>query len=82
MNRFLRALESKYTAQIEEALAVIDLYLNKSVGVGDHENITETLDKQVDVLESASSKLRTLQQLFASQGSEQVQQQESATPQE
>lgn len=82
MTRLLRALEAKYTAQMEEALAVIDLYLNKSVGVGDHENITETLDKHVAVLESANSKLRTLQQLFANQGAEQVQQQEVSAPQE
>ena len=82
MTRLLRALEAKYTAQIEEALAVIDLYLNKSVGVGDHENITDTLDKYVGILESANSKLRTLQQLFANQATDQVQQQEVSAPQE
>ena len=64
MNRFYRALEAKYQAEVEEALAIIDLYFNKSVGVGDHPDILSVLDKAVDDLDNARSKLQTLTALF------------------
>ena len=64
MNRFYRALEAKYQAEVEEALAIIDLYFNKSVGVGDHPDILSVLDKAVDNLDNARSKLQTLTALF------------------
>lgn len=64
MNRFIRALEVKYQSKIEEALATIDLYLNKSVGVGEHPDILEVLEKYVDLLDEYKSKLETLRELF------------------
>ena len=45
MTRYVRALEAKYQAKVEEALATIDLYLTKSVGVGEHPDILDILDK-------------------------------------
>lgn len=65
MNRMLRALEARYQAQVEEALAVIELYLNKAVGVGDHDNVLESLDNAVEQLDQATSKLQSLRALFA-----------------
>lgn len=64
MNRFVRALEAKYQAQIEEALATIDLYMSKSVGVGEHPDILDVLDQYVSKLDEYKSKLETLQNLF------------------
>ena len=64
MNRFYRALESKYQAKIEEALATLDLYFNKSVGVGEHPDILEVLDNYLDMLDDNRSKLETLKSLF------------------
>ena len=65
MNRFVKALEAKYQAKIEEALAVIDLYLNKAVGVGEHPDIMAVLDENIAILESNKSKLETLKSLFS-----------------
>lgn len=64
MNRFYRALEAKYQAQIEESLAVIDLYFNKSVGVGEHPKILEELDTYMTQLDEALGKLETLKKIF------------------
>jgi hypothetical protein len=64
MNRFTRALEARYQAQIEESLAVIELYLNKAVGVGEHPDVLSVLDDEVSKLDSARSKLATLSALF------------------
>ena len=65
MTRYVRALEAKYQAKVEEALATIDLYLTKSVGVGEHPDILDILDKYVDVLDENQSKLDTLRTLFS-----------------
>ena len=64
MNRFVRALEAKYQSKVEEALATIDLYLNKSVGVGEHPDIMAVLDQYVSELDEYRSKLETLRNLF------------------
>jgi len=64
MNRFVRALQARYQAEIEEALAVADLYLNNSVGVGEHPDILTVIDDAVDKLDNAKSKLHTLSAMF------------------
>lgn len=64
MDRFIRALEARYQAQIEESLAIIDLYLNKAVGVGEHSDVLSVLDDEVSKLDSARSKLGTLSALL------------------
>ena len=64
MNRFYRALEAKYQAEVEEALAVVDLYFNKSVGVGEHPKIIDELDTYMGQLESSMGKLETLKKIF------------------
>ena len=63
-NLFYKALESKYKAKIDEAISILELYVNKSVGVGEHPDIIEVLDQYVDMLESNTSKLEALQKLF------------------
>lgn len=63
MNRLLRALEARYQAQVEEALAVLDLYFSKAVGVGEHPGVIDELDSALSMLDSAKSKLETLQGL-------------------
>jgi uncharacterized protein (DUF342 family) len=78
MNRFFIALQAKYQAEIEESLAVLDLYLNKSVGVGEHPDVLSVLDEYTSRLESARSKLEVLSQIFQNQ----AQNQEEVTPTE
>ena len=64
MERLVKALESRYQAQIDESLAVIDLYFNKAVGVGEHPDVLAVLDDEVTKLDSARSKLETLAALL------------------
>jgi methylaspartate ammonia-lyase len=66
MTRFFRALEAKYQAKIEEALATLELYFNKSVGVGEHPDIIDVLEKYLDMLDENKSKLQTIRELFCS----------------
>jgi len=71
MNRFQVALEVKYQAEIEEAIAVLDLYFTKAVGVGEHPDVLSVMDEYVTKLETAKSKLDVLRQLFPQQQQQQ-----------
>lgn len=64
MSRFYQALASHYESKINEALATLDLYFNKSVGVGEHPDIFNVLDKYIAILDENKSKLDTLQKMF------------------
>ena len=57
----LQALEDKYTAQISEADATIKIYLDNSVGIGEHPQHIEEIDKQLQKIADASEKLKELQ---------------------
>ena len=67
MTRFIKALESKYQAKIDESLATIDLYLSKPVGIGEHPDILDVLDKYLEELDNNKSKLETLRGLITTE---------------
>ncbi len=54
------ALEKKYEAQRSEAEANIKVYMEKPVGVGDHVNIVETIDKEMQKISKANEMLEEL----------------------
>ena len=57
----LQALEDRYNAQISEADATIKIYLENSVGVGEHPQHIDEIDKQMQKLVDAQEKLKELQ---------------------
>ena len=57
----LNALEAKYEAQIAEADATINIYLNNSVGIGEHPQHIEEVDKQLQKIADAEEKLSALE---------------------
>jgi|TARA_Y100000114_G_scaffold30692_1_gene26296 hypothetical protein len=57
----LEALEKKYEAQISEADATIKIYLENSVGIGEHPQHIEEIDKQVQKIADAQEKLKVLE---------------------
>jgi|TARA_E500000178_G_C16548865_1_gene542096 hypothetical protein len=57
----LQALEDKYTAQISEADATIKIYLDNSVGIGEHPQHIEEIDKLMQKIVDAQEKLKELQ---------------------
>ena len=56
----LEALEKKYDAEIATAEATIKIYLEKSVGIGEHPQHIEEVDKQVDKIAQAEEKLKII----------------------
>ena len=56
----LQALEDRYNAQISEADATIKIYLENSVGIGEHPQHIEEIDKQLQKIADAQEKLEVL----------------------
>ena len=57
----LQALEDKYQAQISEADATIKIYLDNSVGIGEHPQHIEEIDKLLQQIVDATEKLKEIQ---------------------
>jgi hypothetical protein len=57
----LEALEKKYEADIAEADATIQIYLENSVGIGEHPQHLEEIDKQLAKIVEAEEKQNALQ---------------------
>ena len=58
----LEALEKKYEAQIAEADATIKIYLENSVGIGEHPQRIEECDKLIGKIAEAEDKLQILKE--------------------
>lgn len=59
-----QALKSKYESEKNAAMATLDIYFNSSVGIGEHPQHLEEMDKWVNQLTNANDNLETLQQYF------------------
>ena len=57
----LDALEARYEAHIAEADATIKIYLENSVGIGEHPQHLEEIDKQLAKIVEAEEKQTALQ---------------------
>ena len=56
----LDALEARYEAQIAEADATIKIYLENSVGIGEHPQHIDEIDKQFQKIADAQEKLEAI----------------------
>ena len=57
----INALEDRYNAKISEADATIKIYLTNSVGIGEHPQHLDEIDKQLGIITDAEEKLTALQ---------------------
>ena len=58
----LQALEDRYNAQISEADATIKIYLENSVGIGEHPQHIDEVDKLISKITDAEERLKTLKE--------------------
>lgn len=65
---FVNALVKKYEAEMAEAEATLNVYMNKLVGIGEHSELMEEHDKWVEKYTNAKDKLETVKELFQSRG--------------
>ena len=58
----LEALESRYQADIAEADATIQIYLNNSVGIGEHPQHLDEINKLIEKIANAKEKLEVIKE--------------------
>jgi len=56
----VKALKKKLEGDIERSKCNINVYFNQSVGIGEHIDIVETVEKELTKLAEAEDKLETL----------------------
>ena len=66
----LDALRARYEAEIAEADVTANIYLENSVGIGEHPQHIEELDKQFDKIATAQERLQVLEDFREKQGEE------------
>ena len=57
----LNALRARYEAEIAEADATVNIYLSNSVGIGEHPQHIDEIDKQLQKIADAEEKLNALE---------------------
>ena len=60
-NGIIQALEDKYEAEISAAHATINIYLTNSVGIGEHPQHLEEIDKLLSKIAEAKDKKEALE---------------------
>ena len=60
----LKALAKQYDAEIARALANIAIYTAHPAGIGEHPDLVEAVDTQVQALANADEKLKTLKEYY------------------
>tara|TARA_B100000287_G_scaffold386629_1_gene394626 strand:- start:3669 stop:3899 length:231 start_codon:yes stop_codon:yes gene_type:complete len=63
-NPLYKALESKYQADINSAVATLIIYFDNPVAIGEHPQHILEMDKLVSELNNADEKLVTLKKYF------------------
>ena len=58
----IEALEKRYEAKLAEADATLKIYLENSVGIGEHPQHVDECDKLIAKVAEAEEKLRVLRQ--------------------
>ena len=64
MRDILDALKKRYEAEVDIAKATIQVYLDKPVGIGEHPQFIEELDKLMSKIAEAEDKLTVVNQRF------------------
>ena len=58
----IEALAKRYEAQIAEAEATLEIYLDHSVGIGEHPQHLDEMDKLFEKIATAKEKLEILEE--------------------
>ena len=65
----LDALRARYEAEITEADATANIFLDNSVGIGEHPQHIEEVNKQIEKIANAKEKLDVLDEFEPEKGS-------------
>ena len=60
----LAALKSYYVGNINKHIANVEIYLRTSVGIGEHSDIVESIDKEMEQIDKYDAKLSMILKYF------------------
>jgi len=63
-DNFLKAMIKKYQAEIDVAKATLEVYLDKPVGIGEHPQFAEEIDKQLEAISCACDKIKVIDKFY------------------
>ena len=66
----LNALRARYEAEIAEADATVNIYLSNSVGIGEHPQHIDEVNKLIDKIAQAKEKLDVLDEFEPEKGTQ------------
>ena len=64
MRTLLDSLKKYLEGNLAKHKANIEVYLNSSIGIGEHSDIVETIEKELDMMASYHDKLEVLDKYF------------------
>ena len=64
----LNALRTRYEAEIAEADATVNIYLSNSVGIGEHPQHIDEINKLLDKIAQAKEKIEVLDEFEPEKG--------------
>ena len=64
MRDILDALKKRYEAEVDIAKATIQVYLDKPVGIGEHPQFAEEIDKQLEAISCACDKIKVIDKYY------------------
>ena len=57
----LKALKKRYEAQVAESIATLNIYVRNSVGIGEHPQHLDEMDKLLQVVVDAEEKIKVIE---------------------
>tara|TARA_B100001939_G_scaffold314484_1_gene298979 strand:+ start:413 stop:613 length:201 start_codon:yes stop_codon:yes gene_type:complete len=66
MNYLMKALEKKLEGEIEVAKANILVYTRNPAGIGEHPDVVQAVESQIEIIAHAEDKINAIREHFSS----------------
>jgi hypothetical protein len=64
IQEMIKSLKLQYESEIQKAKTTVQIYLNNSVGIGEHPQHLEEIDKLIEIISNNEDKLQSLTNHF------------------
>ena len=64
MNYLLEALIKKLEGEVAMAKANVDVYMKNPAGIGEHPDVVQAIETQIEVIANAEEKIETIKKHF------------------
>ncbi len=66
--KLVEALKDKYRAEYSTAHASLEIYMTNPVGIGEHPDIIEAVEKELDLIAQYDDQLEMMNKYFSDEG--------------